>query len=205
MKFYCAPLSISIATGILLEEAGLAYEPVVLDFAQNAQTAPDYLAINPKGRVPALVTDQGILTETGAIAEYIAARAPDKNLVPGDPWEAAQLRAVCYYLATTFHVNHAHRRRGYRWARHEASFKDMSEMVPRTMAASCRFIEETCALDPFVMGAALTIADPWLFTICLWLEGDEVDIAQFPRLAAHFRRIADRPSVDAVRAYGLLG
>ena len=204
MKFYCAPLSISVATGLLLEEAGLDYEPILLDFAQNAQTTPDYLAINPKGRVPALVTDQGILTETGAIAEYIAARAPDKNLFPSDLWEAAQLRAICYYLASTFHVNHAHRRRGYRWAREAASLKDMSNTVPHTMADSCSFIEKTCALDPFVMGEGFTIADPWLFTICLWLKGDEVDIEQFPRLAAHFKRMADRPSVQAIRAYGLL-
>lgn len=204
MKFYCAPRSISVATGLLLEEAGLDYEPVLLDFAQNAQRAPEYLAINPKGRVPAVITDQGILTETGAIAEYIAAQVPDMGLIPQDPWAAARMRAVCYYLASTFHVNHAHRRRGHRWASDEASLKDMSDNVPRTMGESCAFIEENCALDPFVMGEAFTIADPWLFTICLWLEGDDVDITSFPRLAAHFDRLAARPSVAALRGYDLL-
>lgn len=204
MKFYCAPKSISVATGLLLEEAGLDYDPVLLDFSQNEQTSLDYRKINPKGRVPALVTDQGILTETGAIAEYIAGQAPGMELVPRDAWQAAQMRAICYYLASTFHVNHAHRRRGYRWASEEDSFRDMSANVPRTMAESCAYIEETCALDPFVMGQNLTIADPWLFTICLWLESDEVDINRYPRLASHFKKIASRPSVEAIRAYGLL-
>lgn len=204
MKFYCAPRSISVATGLLLEEAGLEYEPVLLDFTQNEQTTPGYLEINPKGRVPALVTDTGILTETGAIAEFIADTVPEMNLVPNDPWQAAQMRSICYYLASTFHVNHAHRRRGHRWASEEASLRDMSDNVPRTMAASCAYLETNCALEPFVMGDGFTIADPWLFTICLWLESDEVDIARYPRLAGHFDQIASRPSAQAIRAYGLL-
>ncbi|MEM1364007.1 MAG: glutathione S-transferase N-terminal domain-containing protein, partial [Pseudomonadota bacterium] len=139
MKFYCAPKSISVATGLLLEEAGLDYEPVLLDFSKGEQTSSDYLAINPKGRVPALITDQGILTETGAIAEYIAHQAPGMDLAPNEAWDAAQMRAICYYLASTFHVNHAHRRRGYRWVSEEDSLKDMSANVPRTMAESCRY------------------------------------------------------------------
>lgn len=204
MKFYCAPNSISVATGLLLEESGLDYEPILLDFSKNEQGAPDYLAINPKARVPALVTANGILTETGAIAEYIAGLVPEMALIPQNPWDAARMRAICYYLASTFHVNHAHRRRGRRWASEEASLKDMSSQVPRTMAESCAYIEESCAPDPFIMGKAFTIADPWLFAICLWLEGDEVDIAQFPSLKDHFDRVAGRPSVQAVTDYGLV-
>ncbi|MEM9497093.1 MAG: glutathione S-transferase family protein [Pseudomonadota bacterium] len=204
MKFFYAPSTISVATGLLLEEAGVEYERQPLDMQKSEQTSPDYLAINPKGRVPALVTDKGILTETGAIAEYIATLAPEKRLVPQDPWQAAQMRSVCYYLASTFHINHAHRRRGYRWASETSSHEDMSRNVPRTMAESCAFIEASCALDPYVMGADFTIADPWLFAICTWLEGDEVDITGFPRLAAHYSRIAERRSAAALRAYGLL-
>ncbi len=116
MKFYCAPNTIAVATAVLLEETGLEYEPVILNFATGEQAKPKYQAINPKGRVPAIVTDHGILTETGAIAEYLAGLVPDKALVPSDPWAAAQMRAVMYYLASTFHVNHAHNRRGSRWA-----------------------------------------------------------------------------------------
>ena len=204
MKFYCAPNTISIATAITLEETRLDYEPVKLNFVSGDQTKPAYHAINPKGRVPALVTDQGILTETGAILEYLATLSPKLNLVPQNPWDAAQMRAVMFYLASTFHVNHAHRKRGYRWADQESSCKDMTAKVPETMGQSCAYIEENCALNPFVMGAHMTLADPWLFTICTWLEGDGVDITTFPKLSAFYDMMNTRPSVGAVRAMGLI-
>lgn len=204
MKFYCAPGTISIATAILLEETGEDYEPVILNFAKGEQSTPDYHAVNPKGRVPAIVTDEGILTETGAIFEYLASRAPDLNLVPADPWAAAHMRSVMYYLAATMHVNHAHKYRGLRWANEDASIADMRAKVPETMAASCAYIENHWALDPFVMGKEMTVADPWLFTICTWLEGDGVQITDFPRLAAFYEMMQTRPSIAAVRAMGLL-
>ena len=204
MKFYYAPKTISVATAVMLEETGLPYDGIKVDFANQEQTGPDYLAINPKGRVPALVTDAGILTETGAILEYLATQAPDKVSIPADPWAAAQLRSVMYYLASTFHVNPAHLRRGHRWASEESSFRDMTAKVPETMAASARFIEENCALSPFVMGETITPADPWLFAICTWLEGDGVDIRDTPKLAAHFDMMNARASVAAVRAMGIL-
>ncbi len=204
MKFYYAPGTISVATGLLLQEAGLDHTPVALNFADGDQTKPDYLALNPKGRVPALVTDQGILTETGAIAEFIAAQVPDKGIVPADPWQAAQMRSVCYYLAATMHVNHAHGPRGIRWADSDAALADMKAKMPRTMADSCTFIEENCALAPFVMGEQMTIADPWLFAICCWLEMDKVDVDRFPRIKAHRAMMAARPSAAAIRDYGLL-
>lgn len=204
MKFYYAPKTISVATAVMLEETGLAYEGIRVDFATGEQTSPDYLSINPKGRVPAIVTNAGILTETGAILEYLATQAPGKVALPTDPWEAAQLRSVMYYLASTFHVNHSHLKRGGRWANEESSLRDMTAKVPETMAASARFIEENCALAPFVMGKALTPADPWLFAICTWLEGDSVDIHDTPKLAAHFEMMNTRASVAAVRNMGLL-
>lgn len=204
MKLYCAPGTISLASAYLLEEAALPYTPVLLSIARGEQTASAYLALNPKGRVPTLVTDAGILTETGAIAEYIAAQVPERGLVPADAWAAAQMRAVTYYLAATFHVNHAHKHRGYRWADSEASFADMTAKVPETMGQSCAYLEKNCALSPFVMGEAMTAADPWLFTICTWLESDGVDIAAYPKLAAHFEMMNARPPAAALRGLGLL-
>lgn len=204
MKLFFAPGTIAIASGILLEEAGIAYDKHQLSFADGDQVKPNYIAVNPKARVPSLETKEGIITETGAIAEFIAAQRPDLGLVPDDPFEAAQMRAVCYYLASTFHVNHAHNPRGHRWANQEASFADMKAKVPENMAASCAFIENTCSLEPFIMGQKFTIADPWLFAICNWLEGDGVQIADYPKLSAHFQVMLQRPSVTAIKEYGLL-
>jgi len=204
MKFYYAPKTISVATAVMLEETGLAYEGIKVDFAAGEQTSPEYLAINPKGRVPAIVTDAGILTETGAILEFLATQAPDKVALPTDPWEAAQLRSVMYYLASTFHVNHGHLRRGHRWANEESSFRDMASKVPETMATSARFIEENCALSPFVTGDTITPADPWLFAICTWLEGDGVEMADFPAIAAFRAAMRARPAVERAEARGMI-
>lgn len=116
MQLYYAPHTISIAVAIALEEAGLAYEAIKIDFAEKQQTTKAYHQINPKGRVPALVVDGGILTETGALLEYIADLAPDAGLRPTDPVRVARMREVMFYLASTMHVNHAHKLRGARWA-----------------------------------------------------------------------------------------
>ncbi|MCY3985022.1 MAG: glutathione S-transferase family protein [Roseovarius sp.] len=204
MKVYLAPKTVSIATAILLEETGLPYEPVMLDFSKGEQMQSAYHAINPKGRVPALVLENGILTETGAILEFIAAQVPDMGLVPSDPWKSAQMRAVMYYLASTFHVNHAHKMRGSRWANLKSSMEDMTSKVPETMRESCGYIEENCKMSPFVTGSDMSVADPWLFTVCTWLKGDDVDIRDFPSLAAHYDMMMSRPSTEKVRQLGLM-
>ena len=81
-KLYYAPGTCALASHIALEEAGAAYTAERLDFKNNQQNSPQYLAINPKGRVPALVTDRGILTETPAMLAYIAQSFPQAKLVP---------------------------------------------------------------------------------------------------------------------------
>jgi glutathione S-transferase len=80
IKLFYAPNTCALASHIALEEAGTAYTTVRVDFASNEQRQPEYLAINPKGRVPALVTDSGILTETPAILAFIAQSFPKSGL-----------------------------------------------------------------------------------------------------------------------------
>ena len=204
MRLHFAPGTISIATAIALEEAGLAYDPVAVDFKAAEQTKPDYQRINPKGRVPALDTGRQILTETGAILEFIAARAPAAGLVPDDPLEAAQMRSVMYYIASTMHVNHAHKMRGHRWADAESSWADMTAKVPQTMTQSAEFVDRHALRGPFVLGARFSLADPYLFVVCSWLDGDGVDVAAFPRIAAFRAAMEERASVKAIRAAGML-
>lgn len=202
MKLYYAPGTISIATAIALNEAGLSYETHKLDFATGEQRGADYAKINPKGRVPALVLDNAVLTETGAILDYIATLAP--GLLPADPIQAAHVRSVMYYLASTMHVNHAHKMRGARWADSDSSRADMTAKVPQTMSDSARYVEDHCLTSPFVLGDTLCIADAYLFTVCSWLPGDGVDMAAFPNLQIFMDAMNARPSVQAVRAEGML-
>ncbi|WP_299500939.1 glutathione S-transferase family protein [uncultured Roseobacter sp.] len=205
MRLYYAPRTISIAVVIALEEAGLPYDSVRVDFQSGEQTSETYLAINPKGRVPALqVSDGTVLTETGALLEYIATQAPEAGLVPEDPIKAAQMRSVMYYLAATMHVNHAHKMRGHRWADQQSSFDDMTAKVPQTMTASAQYFTEACLQGDYVLGDAFSMADPHAYMICSWLVGDGVDLGDFPEIQAYLARMNERASVQSAIAQGML-
>ena len=198
-KFYYAPGTCALASHIALEEAGAAYKAERLDFKSNQQNSPDYLAINPKGRVPTLVTEQGVLTETPAILAFIAQTFPEAKLAPFDnAFRFAEVQAFTSYLCSTVHVAHAHKLRGYRWATEESSFADMKRMVPKTMASNFALIERDMIRGPWVMGETYTICDPYLFTIGLWLEGDGVDVSALPKVMAHRSRMLERPAVRKV-------
>ena len=199
LKLYYSPGSCALASHITLEEAGAAYTSERIDFKNNQQNSAEYLAINPKGRVPALVTDRGILTETPAMLVFIAQSFPQAKLAPfDDAFAFAQAQAFNSYLCSTVHVAHAHKMRGHRWAREESSFADMKRKVPETMAASFALIERDMLWGPWVMGEQYTICDPYLFTLALWLEGDSVDLATLPKVADHRKRMAERPAVRKV-------
>jgi glutathione S-transferase len=201
LKLFYAPNTCALAARIALEEAGAPYEIARVNFAQNEQRSKDYLKINPKGRVPALVTEKGILTETPAILIYVAQAFPAANLAMlDDPFEFARLQAFNSYIASTVHVNHAHGRRGSRWANEQSSFDDMKAKVSETMAASMRLIELDFFEGPWVMGEQYTVADPYLFTMSSWLEGDGVDINDLPIIKDHFERMSARPAVQRALA-----
>ncbi|MCV3270302.1 glutathione S-transferase family protein [Roseobacter sinensis] len=205
MRLHYAPRTISVAVAITLEEAGLPYEPVPVDFSAGEQKGDAYLALNPKGRVPTLETDSGtVLTETGALLDYIAALAPGARLVPQDPERAAQMRSVMYFLASTMHVNHAHMRRGDRWATKKASFDDMIAKTPENMAENARYFTTDCLEGDYVLGDQFSIADPYSYMLCSWLERDEVSLKDFPEIAAYLDRMNARASVQAVKAKGML-
>src|SRR5215468_6366163 len=115
LKLYYAPGTCAVASHIALEEAGADYTAERLDFKSNQQNSPDYLAINPKGRVPALATERGILTESPAILAFIAQSFPQARLASlDDPFAFGRVQAFNSYLCATVHVAHAHRIRGYR-------------------------------------------------------------------------------------------
>ncbi|MGE3679086.1 MAG: glutathione S-transferase family protein [Burkholderiales bacterium] len=196
LTLYYATGACSLASHIALEEAGAEYRAIGLNMSDGQQRAPDYLAVNPKGRVPALVTDRGILTETPALLAYIAQSYPAAKLAPlDDPFAFAQVQSFNSYLCSTVHVAHAHRGRGTRWADEPASLEDMKRKVPANVTACFELIEREMFKGPWVMGEAYSICDPYLFTVANWLESDSVDPAQFPGVFAHRKRMAERPAV----------
>ena len=201
LKLYYAPGTCALASHIALEEVGAPYSAERLNFKNNQQQSADYLKINPKGRVPALVTDSGVLTETPAILAFIAQSFPQAKLAPMDDAMAfAQVQSINSYLCSTVHVAHAHKGRGYRWATEETSFADMKRKVPDSMTACFSLIERDMLKGPWVMGEQYTICDPYLYTISGWLEGDGVDLSKLPKVVAHRKRMEERPAVATVLA-----
>jgi glutathione S-transferase len=196
LKLYFTPGTCALASHIALAESGADYAVEKIDFKTNQQNSPDYLAINPKGRVPALVTARGILTETPAMLAYVAQSFPQARLAPlDDAFAFAEVQSFNSYLCSTVHIAHAHKMRGHRWASEESSFADMKRKIPETMAACFGLIEQRMLRGPWVMGEQYTICDPYLFTLAQWLEGDSVDINAFPKVADHFKRMSDRAAV----------
>lgn len=199
--FYFSPGSCALASHIALAESGLPYQVKKLNFAEGEQRSEAYLAINPKGRVPALVTDKGVVTETVAILGYIAQVAPEARLAPlADPFLFARMQAFNAYMASTVHVAHAHGRRGYRWADQETSFQDMKNKLPQVMSECFRLIEDGMLEGPYVLGEHYSTADPYLFLMSGWLKSDRVEIADFPRVHAHYRMMLERPAVQKALA-----
>ncbi|WP_119418844.1 glutathione S-transferase family protein [Desertibaculum subflavum] len=204
LKLFYTPNTCALASHIILEDVGAAYETVRIDFRREEQRKPEYLAVNPKGRVPALVTERGVLTETPAILVFLAQLFPAARLAPiDDPFAFAEMQSFNSYLCSTVHVAHAHRMRGYRWADDPAALQAMQRKVPQSVGDAFALIEQGILRGPWVMGEAYTICDPYLFTLAQWLEADGVDLARLPRVLAHRERMAARDAVKRAVAMEL--
>jgi glutathione S-transferase len=200
LTLFAAKGSCSLATHIALEESGADYGLRKIDTAGGEQKTPDYLKINPKARVPALATDQGVLTENVALLQFVAQTFPKANLAPSDAFGLAKMNAFNSYLSSTVHVNHAHKLRGGRWSDDPAVIENLKLKVPQTMTDCATLIESEYLQGLWVMGEQYTVADGYLYTIENWFESDGVDLTKFPKITAHRAAMNARPAVQRVLA-----
>ena len=197
-KIFYAKGTVALAPHIALEEAGVQYESQLLVFSNNDQQDQSYLQINPKARVPSLITPRGILSETPAILAYIAQSWPEANLAPSDPYEFGLAQTFNNYLASTLHVAHAHKLRGSRWSDDSSAHDSMRAKVAENMTACASLIEKEYLQGPWVLGDQYSICDPYLFTVCKWMPGDGVNMDDFPDLIAHQAAMLTRPTVAKI-------
>lgn len=198
-RFYYSPRSCALASHIVLEHIGADFEAIRLDFQANQQRSAEYLAINAKGRVPALVTERGVITETPAILLYLAQTHPQSGMAPlDDPFALAELQAVNSWFCSTVHVAHAHGTRGARWADNASALQAMKAKVAQNMTDCFDWIERELLRGPWVMGKDFSVADPYLFTLTLWLMQNGVELARFPRVADHYQRMLALPAVQKI-------
>ena len=197
LNLYYAAHTCALATHIALEEVGADYATTRIDFGSAQQRSPEYLKINPKGRVPALVTDRGILTETPAMLAFVAQSFPKTNLaLIDDAFAFAEVQAFNSYLCSHLHVAHAHRMRGHRWVDPDDThaIEAMKRGVPKSVGGAFDHVESNLK-GPWVMGERFTVCDAYLFTLAQWLEADGVVPARIPKVIDHRKRMSERATV----------
>ena len=200
MKLYYSPGACSLAPHIALEETGLAFEPVRVNFGEGEQRQPAYLAINPKGRVPALADADFIVTENPAVLRYIGRKAPAAGLWPDDPRDEARCLEWLAFCSSAGHVSYAHIRRAERYATGEAAKADVVETGRHATRDVWERVEAKLAgrAGAWAAGDGYSVADPYLFTFWTWGRGPVLnyDMARdFPAWSEHARRMGERPAV----------
>ena len=196
LTLYYSEKSCSFAPHILLYDTGADFVAKRIDFDTGEQNSEGYLSVNPKGRVPALMTPDGVLTENPAILLYIAQMYPEKQLAPKDPFELAKAQSFNMYIASTVHVGHAHKLRGSRWADDKRAYASMVEKVAQNMASYAKVIEEHFFVGPWVLGEQYSMCDPYLSLVTRWLVFDGVSLDNLAKLKAHDSLMNTRLSVQ---------
>ena len=160
------------------------------------------MEINPKARVPALQTGDGIITETPSILFFLAQSFPSKNLAPLEqPFQLAQAQEFNSYLCSTVHVAHAHLSRGARWSNDEAAIASMTAKVPENVGNCFQLIDEKMITGPWVLGEHFSICDAYLYTLTRWLERDGVEREKLPNVNFHFQKMEKRSSIQRIIHY----
>lgn len=197
LKLFYGPNTCALAPHIALNEAGADFDLVKVDTQKGEQRSADYLAINPKSRVPALATDDGILTEVPVLLAYIGRTFPTAELTPFHGFEFFQMQSFNLYLASTVHITFAHLFRPERYADSDQAKADMKAKVATNLATQLGLVEEQLSDGrEWVHGARYTLSDPYLYTFARWLEREgSGGIGAFPKLAAHRARMQTRAAV----------
>lgn len=189
----------SIGIHVLLEELGIPYDLRIVDFSKKEQKTPEYLALNPKGKVAALVRDDGsVVTEYAAIAMYLALEHPEKNLMPTDTEGMIRTLEAMDFIIGTVHML------SWRMYRRPDAYSDIPEAVEQlkvrgkeAMMAAFDVVDEQLEGKEWLMGD-FSIADTALYYNEFWA----VDVGGWdlpPNVRAHYERMKQRPSVQANR------
>ncbi|MDW5499361.1 glutathione transferase GstA [Pseudomonas lundensis] len=200
MKLFYKAGACSLSPHIVLREAGLDFTAEKVDLAlKKTESGADYLAINPKGQVPALLLDDGsLLTEGVAIVQYLADRVPDRGLIPA-AGTLSRYHAIEWlnYIATELH-------KGFSPLFNPKTPEEYKTFAREKLEKQFDYLDSVLAKQHFLLGNKFSVADAYLFTILRWAFGMKFDIKKHTQLSAYFDRVAARPAVDAtLNAEGL--
>ncbi len=197
IELYFSPGACSRVSLIALEETGVAYSSHRVLLARSEHKAPEFLALNPKGRVPVLVLDGNVLTENVAILEFLACRYPDAGLLPrDDPWSQAQALSWLSWCASGLHPLVTRLRLPLRFCDLPNAADRVRELARSELSAQLAIAEQRLSQRRWLLGDAWSIVDAYL--VWVWGRAPEsgIDPARFPQLCAHERRLLERPAVQ---------
>ena len=200
MKLYYSPGACSQAPHILLHEIGLEHDAARVDLkAKKLEDGSDYLAVNPKGAVPALQLDSGeVLTENAVILQYLADRANWPEVLP----PLGDFRRYRVLEMVNFITTELHKRFGFLFSREATD--EMKRLVMSDLGKKLDYIDRRLGDGPFLFGEQLTLPDPYLFVIAGWAE-KFMGRDRWPNLKAFRERMLQRPAVRHVLKFeGLL-
>lgn len=198
MKLYYAVGTCAMAVHLLLEEIGQPFERHLLRFSSGDQKKPEYLATNPKGKVPALQTEDGVITEMPVICQYLAHRFPQAGLLPDGFMQQIRIKEMLDYIAATVHM------RGFSRLANPAAFSPDGdpELVKRdgrkVIEDGLRIMEAALGNQPYAAGQQFSILDAGYFLIEWWSGRREIPLP--PAMAAHYQRMMARPAVQRMMA-----
>ncbi|MEN9449717.1 MAG: glutathione S-transferase domain [Pseudomonadota bacterium] len=196
MKLFYSPGACSLSPHIVLRETGQDFTLEKVDLAKKTTASgTDYLAINPKGQVPALLLDNGnLLTEGVAIVLYLADKAPNSNLIaPVGNLSRYQTITWLAYITSELH-------KSFSPLFHPTTPEEYKAILREKLEAQFKYLDEALKQDEYLQRDHFTIADAYLFTILRWGFAMKFDMSKYKHLAAYFDRIAKRPAVQAALA-----
>ncbi len=195
MKLYFMPGACSLAPHITLREAGMHFDLIEVDYQSRQTTSgQDFYGINPKGYVPALVLDDGVLlTEVPVILQYIDAQCPEARLLPSAGAGRLQALEWLNYVATEIHKSFSPL---FRPTTPKAFLKPGRDHLVRRLEV----VETSLQANRYLGGEAFSLSDIYLFTTCRWLADQQLTLDRWPALGRHFGDVASRKSVQAALA-----
>jgi len=202
LVLYYSPGACSGVTIIALEEANAEYTLSKVSLPDNENKTPEYKAINPKGKVPALVVDGRVLTENVAIHSYLDKRFPYAKLLPTttDPLGYAENLSVIAWIGSGLHPMVTRIRRAARFCDLPGADTRVPELARKELAEQLEVAEQRLAAHEWILGNEWSIADGYLYWVWSRAVDDKFDTTPFPKLKAFADKVASRPSVQRAKA-----
>jgi len=200
ITLYYAPGACSFASHVALEEVGVAYQTVRLNLAEGDQRKPEYLKLNPRGRVPTLVMDGEVLTENVGIMAYFAGGYPQAKIWPKETWEQAKCLSTMAWLSNSVHTTYGHLLRPMRYADDAPSQEAIKAKARATYGEYLKEIDRLLAARRWSIGNQYTIVDAYLLVFYRWGNRSGFAVKLLENYTALIQRVMSRSAVKKVMA-----